>query len=260
MKIKLITAAVVLAASGNVSAAILSPFVNYGGGGGQSEAVFTIWDPTTNQSYSQDLGTTWQTFRDNLGNASFSASYTVDTAVYNLALGGSDTANLVWNVSVADAILNDYSNFGDIGVIGTSNSGSVLNSSAIGAAIQTHQTYSSVLNALGSADPAVNDAYFGTVDNGAYAGNPATWGTRWNISASIDNSAAFGTDLDFYYWQDVGINPDGALTKAAGSWSFDGATLTYGAPSAVPVPAAAWLFGSGLLGLVGVARRKHVKA
>ncbi|PCJ83805.1 MAG: hypothetical protein COA54_14955 [Thiotrichaceae bacterium] len=26
--------------------------------------------------------------------------------------------------------------------------------------------------------------------------------------------------------------------------------------SAVPVPAAAWLFGSGLLGLVGVARRK----
>ena len=28
-------------------------------------------------------------------------------------------------------------------------------------------------------------------------------------------------------------------------------------PSAVPVPAAAWLFGSGLLGLVGVARRKQ---
>ncbi len=28
------------------------------------------------------------------------------------------------------------------------------------------------------------------------------------------------------------------------------------APSAVPVPAAVWLFGSGLLGLVGVARRK----
>jgi hypothetical protein len=28
------------------------------------------------------------------------------------------------------------------------------------------------------------------------------------------------------------------------------------APSAVPVPAAVWLFGSGLLGLVGVARRR----
>lgn len=28
-------------------------------------------------------------------------------------------------------------------------------------------------------------------------------------------------------------------------------------PSAIPVPAAAWLFGSGLLGLVGVARRRR---
>jgi hypothetical protein len=28
------------------------------------------------------------------------------------------------------------------------------------------------------------------------------------------------------------------------------------APSAVPVPAAVWLFGSGLLGLIGIARRK----
>jgi len=27
-------------------------------------------------------------------------------------------------------------------------------------------------------------------------------------------------------------------------------------PSAVPIPAAVWLFGSGLLGLVGVMRRR----
>ena len=30
----------------------------------------------------------------------------------------------------------------------------------------------------------------------------------------------------------------------------------FSAPSAIPVPAAVWLFGSGLLGLVGIARRK----
>lgn len=35
----------------------------------------------------------------------------------------------------------------------------------------------------------------------------------------------------------------------------DGVQAIYG-PAVVPVPAAAWLFGSGLLGLVGIARRK----
>jgi hypothetical protein len=38
----------------------------------------------------------------------------------------------------------------------------------------------------------------------------------------------------------------GKISGSPGSWST----------SAVPVPAAVWLFGSGLLGLVGMARRK----
>ena len=32
--------------------------------------------------------------------------------------------------------------------------------------------------------------------------------------------------------------------------------LSFAEVSAIPVPAAVWLFGSGLLGLVGVARRR----
>jgi hypothetical protein len=37
-------------------------------------------------------------------------------------------------------------------------------------------------------------------------------------------------------------------------------TFTNNAPPAVPVPAAAWLFGSGLLGLAGTARRRRAAA
>ena len=33
-------------------------------------------------------------------------------------------------------------------------------------------------------------------------------------------------------------------------------SVTAAGISAVPVPAAVWLFGSGLIGLIGVARRK----
>lgn len=48
-----------------------------------------------------------------------------------------------------------------------------------------------------------------------------------------------------------------------GTWEFTGQTasdITFSWSSsnlAVPVPAAVWLFGSGLIGLVGVARRKR---
>ncbi len=61
----------------------------------------------------------------------------------------------------------------------------------------------------------------------------------------------------------------GSATLAAGSFDVvvanldAGATTTYhydlaASAPAVPVPAAAWLFGSGLLGLAGTARRRRV--
>jgi len=46
----------------------------------------------------------------------------------------------------------------------------------------------------------------------------------------------------------------GQGASAAGAFSFD-FTVEY-VVTAVPVPAAVWLFGSGLLGLIGISRRK----
>jgi hypothetical protein len=54
------------------------------------------------------------------------------------------------------------------------------------------------------------------------------------------------------------INPLGGCDSSAQDWGV--AFNTPGSWSVVPVPAAVWLFGSGLLGLVGVARRKkHIQ-
>jgi hypothetical protein len=59
--------------------------------------------------------------------------------------------------------------------------------------------------------------------------------------------------------------PGTSFTPFAGNWTYgkgtgvDGSGVGIGGLytlSAVPVPAAAWLFGSGLLGLIGIARRK----
>lgn len=57
----------------------------------------------------------------------------------------------------------------------------------------------------------------------------------------------------------AGYGPSGAgmdLLDFTLNWDGSNATLTYGTASTIPVPAAAWLFGSAMLGMVGVARRK----
>ena len=43
-------------------------------------------------------------------------------------------------------------------------------------------------------------------------------------------------------------------TNNPGIWTCEGV----GCPPAVPIPPAVWLFGSGLLGLIGIARRKAI--
>ena len=61
------------------------------------------------------------------------------------------------------------------------------------------------------------------------------------------------------------VNPVEPFTPFAGDWTyFSGTNVGSGIEvggyyliSAIPIPAAIWLFGSGLLGLAGIARRKN---
>ena len=46
------------------------------------------------------------------------------------------------------------------------------------------------------------------------------------------------------------------LSGAGQHWALDNLTINENMPSAVPVPAAAWLFGSALLGFFGFSRKK----
>ena len=61
------------------------------------------------------------------------------------------------------------------------------------------------------------------------------------------NGVTFGQHLDFY----------GTIYALDDIDLADHSRYNY-TPNAVPVPAAVWLFGSGLLGLVGIARRGKI--
>ena len=70
------------------------------------------------------------------------------------------------------------------------------------------------------------------------------------VSGAVMTSSATAFSRTF---ASLGITPGSYVWTWGTGATADSFTLNVGA---VPVPAAAWLFGSGLLGLVGVARRK----
>ncbi|MEW6330743.1 MAG: VPLPA-CTERM sorting domain-containing protein [Pseudomonadota bacterium] len=85
-----------------------------------------------------------------------------------------------------------------------------------------------------------------------------------NGASLSDFDSLFSAHVAGFEWCDI---IDGKRKYGRNNWCggyacvssafFAGSQLPPPNPSAVPVPAAVWLFGSGLLGLVGFARRKR---
>lgn len=101
----------------------------------------------------------------------------------------------------------------------------------------------------------LNNVAFGSIsaDGSAFNSWGVTFGSAWTdqwltvtISGLADGQHYItGTDI-------TGVENCGSWN--AGCWPT-GDTLTVNL-GAVPIPAAVWLFGSGLIGLIGIARRK----
>lgn len=103
--------------------------------------------------------------------------------------------------------------------------------------------------ALGGADPSFSitgsSSETATFTFGTAVAEGSTSAAFWFTHANLDVSAA-GTDFVYTIGDRLTFS---AQTTVASSVQAD--------IQVVPVPAAVWLFGSGLLGLVGIARRKR---
>jgi len=128
----------------------------------------------------------------------------------------------------------------------------------------TTLTLNSAVGTIGSDDIGVTVGFgsLGSINNGildytAFGGqaNVLTIG-GWQLDLStivIENP-----DVNSLHLTGTGSISGNAFDTTAVTWSFsaqNASSYSLGV-TAVPVPAAVWLFGSGLLGLVGVARRK----
>jgi hypothetical protein len=259
--LKAIAAAVALAAAGSANAAIdgsADGFNNVGG----TELVLTIFNAGLNKSESFDLfdGSNTLGWNDFSGTGSYSFDASASTLL--------SVAGTTWNIMAFDSDTNgtttDASTYGTKVMTTVNNAAGTTDNTYLAQSASKGQTYVDALNNqaghIGAADGSDSStggaSYWGLDMNGAFM--PGFGGTTAAVGSSMSFLLAeetFTSVLEVV--PGVVYSPQGAgvaLNTYAGKWTLDGiGNLTY---SAVPVPAAVWLLGSALIGLVGVSRRR----
>ncbi len=254
MKKSLLALAVSLAAASGAHAAWDNGSVD--GFYGNGELMLAVWDSNASQkvSVAQDLGARFADFDANLTNASFSQSFTLDANAFSI-FAGANASDLHYAVF---ALSNGQFNPVVQQVMMTTNAANPTpNQSDIGNVINASVATAGKINEADVNYAANNAVQGGAGTTGNYLGDNSVIGMQFtaqslpfNITANTDQSLAF-------YEFNGGVTPD---VKALGQWSINLAnnTLTYSAPvSSVPVPGAAWLMGSALVGLGSIGRRRR---
>lgn len=224
---------------------------------GNGEFLLVAYDDVAKVSVIQDLGGSYVDF--------FGSEFTTPTNTFSIALdplfgttftNPNDVVFSVLAVNNGNPFLNP--NDGTSGLMVTSG---VANPAVT--TIEYNGLNNWIQNILspnvnGADDPAdqgLNLAFFGDLNNGRYAGSDAIYGAQAGTMVPFQVVGSANNSLMMYNFAtiDEGQSP----VAAAGLWSLNlaGGSISYAALAPVPLPAAVWLFLSGLLGFGAVARR-----
>ncbi len=272
LKQKMLVAAVAMAATGAAHAIDQTNNAPYG-----SELVFSIWDPTVGQEASFTLGlnvdlntfsssvATAPGYSVNFGNIFSDAGFQQFLGAASLN-GANDLNSLRWNIGAANTILsfNEVMGF-------THGPAGPLNDVTNAEVIQASGGAANFFSNFGSGNSGGID---GTGPK--YAGNPVNWGETMVGGIFQGTAGSVGDSLGFYVFtnnqessgtfDEQALADGGAYQNQYGFGAFTlsaNGQLTYSIadaptnPPPVPVPAAVWLLGSAMVGLVGVARRRE---
>lgn len=260
MKLKalVVAAAAALGISGQAFAA-------YTGGDGPtgSSLILNVFDTQTKESYSATL----EIAPNNLTNGSFAGGATFTALAGNntfTSLFSDNTAsNIRWEVVAGTNDASSGASPGDnipwsLGFTAASQPAAFSGNKQNAAGNQLNNWISLLaVHQTGGITSSSNVADIWNMNNGS-----AVFGGDFGGgSLPFAITGLLGSTLSYFTATVNGSSAGDASTFAqiAGFWSLSNSgQLTWNAASAaVPVPAAIWLLGSGLLGLVGVGRRRN---
>lgn len=283
LKLKTLAVAVAMTVAGGVQAAPISSD-NGGGipgsGTGDGDLFLSVIDRVNQRSFVLNTNLTANQFRAN-PNVAYSFTHSaLNQFLTDAGPGVSQPDAVRWNIGV---ISNDRDSDNDgtpqdadvanYGILTTSSPGQAVtptnsppgNFGLEGAVGNAHQYLAAVNqwdgNNDSTFDTTVQDYVIVTDSTSVAYHDGGFWAGTWGGATGFTTEGAIGESLDFWFIHTDPNEPffTSLVDEFAGNWKLDFAggigTLSY-TVAAVPVPAAVWLMGSGLLGLVAVARRR----
>lgn len=264
MKLKSIAAAVALACGAMLSVQAQATVSTDGYAGGEGNGTgnggmfLSIYDPGNSQSLFFDLQLSVNDFRNT--NASLIGTFSrTNSLVQNFLSSSSDLGNVIWNVGGMSNVASS-----DFGVIASYKSGTAITdptfTSLSGAMSNAYGYVTGANNVLVGSTNTDHLAVYGDITflgNGHFGAG--LYGTNYGAGIPFNDTGNVGDALltSFVHSNDT-FDATGHAVFTAGQWKLDAGTgtVSYVAPAPVPVPAAAWLFGSALVGLTGISRRR----
>jgi hypothetical protein len=276
----LMGAAVMAASAGAAHAGATLPSTD------NSQLLFFVNDLTTHSTYTAILtqtvngaggyftsadanaaGATLGTVNTTTGDANFTYSFGGDTALQSFISSAQSAGNtLDWGI-----LAGAYSGTTQLNREPTGNTlfvtmGTTTPINHVPEAALTATSPVTLNTDVGKLNAQTLDSFNGTT-SGIFGTSLSANGTNLSTEGIgyTESGTAIGTTAyNLYGFSSTGSAGGQGLVFQLGTASFDGSLLTFtgnaGGSSSVPLPAAAWLFGSGLLGLFGIGRRRETDA